>query len=370
MIGERLFFLTTIPGLESAAYLELCDKWARASAFFSLPPFPKVEFFKGGVEFQAPLHLGLLLSSQLRTANRVLLRHPVFPCEDEKQFERGLKAVSWDQYFPQGSHFDFQFTSRSSLISMKNQVLKNLQKVLQKHKVTYQKNAPSIFVRIFRDQCNISFDCSGELLFKRGEGKTQSVASLRESTASALLRILFQGINEPFQLIDPMCGSGTFLTEALQIDQPLQRHFAYEDFPIFKELENKAKFEFTNEDVIKPNKVIGFDYHEKAVHLAQANGKKFSPDIYQIHKADVFSTYGTKFIDPKLKKVVVVNPPWGKRLPAAEKDLLKAINQKFKPDRIGYLIPAQWNFAKIPLEKARDVSIVNSGVENRFLVFS
>lgn len=367
---KRLFFLTTIPGLESVAHLELCDKWARASAFFSLPAFPKTEFFKGGIEFEAPLALGFELCRHLRIPNRILLRHPEFAAGEESELEQGLKKIPWERYFSKNSHFDFQFTSRSSKLSMKNQILKCLQKVLQKHKVSYQKGAPAVYVRLFRDTCIISFDCSGELQYRRGDGKKSSIASLRESTASGLLRILFQGVQEPFQLIDPMCGAGTFLSEALLIGQPLQRQFAFENFPIYHESKNEYTFPMTAEDTIKPAKVFGFDNHEKAVALAQANGKTFSDDLYRVAKGDLFSAKIPLDLDPNLKKIVIVNPPWGKRLPAQEKDLLKAINQKFKPDRIGFLIPSHWNFAKIPLEKARDVAILNSGVENRFLVFS
>ena len=217
LVGERTFFLTTIPGLESVSHLELCDKWGRASDFFNLSHYPEARFFKGGFEFKAPLEAGLFFNSQLRTNTRMLLREESFEAPNEKAFLDGLKKINWDQYFSDKSYFDFKFTSKSSKISMKNQVQKCLEQTLKPLKVKYDPKGATIFVRFFRDKCSISIDCSGEAAFKRGDKTKGSIASLRESTANGLLRALFQGIQGPFELIDPMCGSGTFLTEALKI---------------------------------------------------------------------------------------------------------------------------------------------------------
>ena len=68
--------------------------------------------------------------------------------------------------------------------------------------------------------------------------------------------------------------------------------------------------------------------------------------------------------------MVALNPPWGKRLPGVSQDILKSVYDKYQPDRIGLLMPAHWRINTIPLEKVRDLAILNSGVENRFLVFA
>lgn len=370
MIEQKIFFLTTIPGLESASHLELCDKWERATAFFDLPHFPNVEFYKGGLEFSAPLQLGLELNKHLRIPNRMLLRVSHFDALDETALMKGLETINWSDYFWEKGRFDFQLSSRSSKISMKRQVQKCLEKTLKPLGVRYQKGASTIYVRLFRDKCNISLDCSGEIAFKRGQDKQVSIASLRESTASGLLRILFQGISEPFQLIDPMCGSGTFLSEALQINQKLKRKFNFQNFPIYKKLESEQKIQLPPSHYSCPKKVYGFDNHDKAIELARKNGQHFSPEKYQVENRDLFDLTNTVDLDNNLKKVVVLNPPWGKRLPASSQDVLKAVADKFNPDRIGLLMPAKWKINPLELEKVRDLPILNSGVENRFVVFA
>lgn len=355
-------------------HLELCEKWAQASDFFNLDEkYPNCRLFRGGVEFDAPLEMGLSLNPLLRTNTRALLRLKSFEAPNEKAFLQGLAEIDWSQFFPDKSYFDFSFTSKSSKLSMKNQIQRNLEASLKKQKVKYKKGAPTIFVRMFRDQCNISLDCTGDAAFKRGNQKG-SIASLRESTANGLLRLLFQGVGGPFALIDPMCGSGTFLLEALQMGQPMEREFNYQNFPIFNKNTEALRGEKPPWDL---RGCFGFDNSEKALSVAKKNLPK-DEKLIAFEKADLFEGNqgqipADKLETPEgeeLKRLVVLNPPWGKRLPGTSQDILKAVYEKYKPHRIGLLMPAHWKINPIPMEKARDIPILNSGVENRFLIFT
>jgi len=365
MNDQRTFFLTTIPGLESVTHLELCEKWGRAAAFFSLPSFPEVEIFKGGIEFKAPLHVGFALQPYLRTSTRMLLREASFEAGHEREFVKGLKSIPWKEYFKKGSHFDFKFTSKSSKISMNSQVLKCLTDVLKPNKVSHKKDSTMIFVRVFRDKCNISIDCTGVAAFKRGNSKG-SIASLRETTANGLLRVLLQGVHKPFTLIDPMCGSGTFIKEAFHMNEPMDRSFKFHDFPCFSESE-KEVLEFSSEETFLKES-FGADLSKKALDVC----KKNLAGIQNITLAqqDLFSQSPQPEVKDGEERVVVLNPPWGKRLPGASQDVLGAVYKIYRPTRIGLLMPAHWKINTIPLEKVRDLPILNSGVENRFLVFA
>ena len=360
---QQSFYLTVIPGLESATHLELCSRWERAPDFFNLSDFPNIKSFKGGIEFQAPLQLGLELSRHLRTVTRILLRLSKFEAPNEKQMLKSLKQIDWSLYFEKGTSFDFGFTSKSSRLSMTKQMQKILEETLKPLKLKHKKGSTKIFIRIIKDQCEVSMDLMGEASFKRHEGVKGSIASLRASTAASLLRYLLQGLDEPCEIIDPMCGSGTWIREAFLFNTPLNRSFLFESFPCY-EKNKEMNFKTMEQKLIQ--KAQAFDKNEKAFSVAKKNLASF--DNLNIEKQDLFEKHNTSLSD--LKRVVVVNPPWGKRLTGAKGDILQTIYEKYQPHRIGFLMPAHWKMSEIPLEKVRDIPFKNSGVDNRFLIYS
>ena len=59
------------------------------------------------------------------------------------------------------------------------------------------------------------WNTSGDPLFKRGYRTITGVAPLNEVLAAGILK--FSGWSSETPLIDPMCGSGTFICEALMM---------------------------------------------------------------------------------------------------------------------------------------------------------
>ena len=90
-------------------------------------------------------------------------------------------------------------------------------------------------VRIDDDLCTISVDTSGELLHRRGHKQAVNAAPLRETLAALFLRACGYHGHEP--VLDPMCGSGTFVIEAAEIAMGLapgrSRRFAFERLATF-----------------------------------------------------------------------------------------------------------------------------------------
>src|SRR5574337_955267 len=66
-----------------------------------------------------------------------------------------------------------------------------------------------------RDPVTLYLDTSGEPLYKRGFKQAAVEAPLKENLAAGILRLT--GWQPGEALIDPMCGSGTFLIEAAQM---------------------------------------------------------------------------------------------------------------------------------------------------------
>src|SRR3990167_62252 len=76
---------------------------------------------------------------------------------------------------------------------------------------------PDIRIHVFIEDSKLMLylDTSGDALFKRGVRQHTNIAPIRENLAAGILRLAKWQPGTP--LLDPMCGSGTFLIEAAQM---------------------------------------------------------------------------------------------------------------------------------------------------------
>jgi 23S rRNA G2445 N2-methylase RlmL len=172
---------------------------------------------------------------------------------------------------------------------------------------------------------------------KRGFQKIKGEAPLRENFAAAFAFEILNDVKTPVQLIDPMCGSATLLTEARLFYTPLHlRKFSFEEAPFFKgkiiKLENPIS-EFKLKDV------IGFDLERELLEKVK---KEIGPDL----KIDLKNSNS---LDKKItdkESILLCNPPYGERIKIEGKrgSFLKDAWLKFlnidQPYRFGWVIPS------------------------------
>ena len=97
---------------------------------------------------------------------------------------------------------------------------------------------PDVSVHVFltENECTLYLDTSGQPLWQRGFRKASVDAPLKENLAAGILKLT--GWQPGMPLVDPMCGSGTFLLEAVQIalDRApgLDRTFSFERLSSFE----------------------------------------------------------------------------------------------------------------------------------------
>ncbi|MDC7127086.1 MAG: bifunctional 23S rRNA (guanine(2069)-N(7))-methyltransferase RlmK/23S rRNA (guanine(2445)-N(2))-methyltransferase RlmL, partial [Spirochaetales bacterium] len=185
-------------------------------------------------------------------------------------------------------------------------------------------------------QAEISLDLSGEGLHKRGYRIETVKAGLRENTAAAML--IRAGwpcqTDKPFIFIDPMCGSGTILTEAAMISADIapalnRKRFGFEKWTghkkdlfskLKKEAEKRAESGIQKLEDLKLPLFSGSDINPKAVTTARSNirvsavGKLFNSGIIRINKADFFREASFPENIETTDKFLAVNPPYGERL--------------------------------------------------------
>lgn len=278
----------------------------------------------------------------LRTAERILLKVGQFSaCTYDELFEN-TKALPWEEYIPANGKFWIKKASsiKSKLFSpsdiqsiMKKAMVERLKKKYKKE--WFEEDGASFPVRVslMKDVVTVAIDTTGVSLHKRGYRKLQSKAPISETLAAAL--IMLTPWKKDRILVDPFCGSGTFLIEAAMmasnIAPGINRSFLAEDW---KELiPRKHWYDALEEaqDLVDANldmDLQGFDIDGEVVKNARENAAAAGVDhLIHFQQREV-----EKLRHPKKYGFIITNPPYGERLEDKKMlpDLYRQIGQVYQ----------------------------------------
>lgn len=260
----------------------------------------------------------------LRTAERILLKIGSFKATTFDELFEGTKKLSWEDYIPENGRFWVKkaSTAKSKLFSAPDiqSILKKamVERLKTKYHVSWfleDGNDYPVRVFILKDQVTISLDTTGTPLHKRGYRKLVSEAPIRETLAAALL-MLTPWKNDRI-LVDPFCGSGTFLIEAammgMNMAPGMNRSFEAENWKEF--LPKKAWYEAADEagDLVNYDVEMdlqGYDKDARMLKIARQNASDAEVD-HLIH----FQQREVKDLShSKPYGFIIANPPYGERL--------------------------------------------------------
>lgn len=199
-----------------------------------------------------------------------------------------------------------------------------------------KKNYPSqtFYIRIHQDVLTLSLDLTGDAMYKRNLQPLKGEAPLRENLAAAFVMELLEGVESPVTLVDPMCGSGTFLTEVLTFHRPLHlRPFAFETAPFFKGKHFKLPEE-TTPLLVKEG--LGLDINKELL-------ERIKTDL-PIKFQEQDSLEAPLRVNGPV--AMICNPPYGERIKIEGKRgvYLKKAWDKFlqvdRPLRFGWVLPS------------------------------
>jgi putative N6-adenine-specific DNA methylase len=222
-------------------------------------------------------------------------------------------------------------------------------------------------VHISGSDVTVSLDSSGESLHKRGWRAAQTEAPINEVLAAGI--ILKSGWQGQAPLIDPMCGSGTFLIEAALIAANIapgvyRKSFAFERWADFdQELFDKIYQDDSAErEVTCP--ILGGDLSPKAIAIATENIKSAGVSKYVSVECKPLSQWN----EVPANGFMITNPPYGERLKPTDLDgLYGLLGEKLKHVFTGYhawIIGYQdEHFAKIGLAPSSKEALLNGSLE-------
>ena len=169
-------------------------------------------------------------------------------------------------------------------------------------------------LHISGEKVTISVDASGEQLSRRGYRPRTAKAPLNEVLAAGLLAL--SGWRPGTPLYDPMCGSGTFSTEAAlwASGLPVQagrRHFAFMDWSDFDpDTWRAVRAEAMASITPVETPIFASDQHPGAVRQTMESLEGADVEsLVQVKQADFFK------LEPRTDGgMLVFNPPYGERM--------------------------------------------------------
>jgi putative N6-adenine-specific DNA methylase len=305
----------------------------------------------GGVNLRGGWREVWKANLEIRGVTRVLVRVGSFRAMHLAQLDKRARKFPWASFLRPDVPVRVEATCKSSRIYHSAAAAQRIETALREEMGTPISAEAQLVIkaRIEDDLCTISIDTSGESLHKRGHKEAIAKAPMRETLASMFLRQCGYRGSEP--VMDPMCGSGTFVIEAAEIAAKLKpgrsRSFAFEKLAGF----DKAQWDLmrqAGEPVTPDFRFTGSDRDAGAIRMSRANairaGVSGFTDFKQCSISDVAPPSGP----PGL---VIVNPPYGSRI--GERKLLypvygalgKTLMARFSGWRVG-LITSESSLAK------------------------
>jgi putative N6-adenine-specific DNA methylase len=232
---------------------------------------------------------------------------------------------------------------------------------------------PDVRIRVFLDTGRwcVYLDTSGEALFKRGWRSSGGVAPLRENLAAGIL--MLAGWKPGMALLDPMCGSGTFLVEAAQMSllraPGLKRDFAFQKLRVFdlRAFQRAKSMLQSRALAARPLPIFGADRDARMIELARRNlADAAVAEAVQLKCQDVLDANA-----PAPEGLMVMNPPYGVRLgdEAQARTLYPKLGDLLKQRFSGwhaFILSADNELPKlIHLKASRRTPLFNGAIECR-----
>lgn len=320
-----------------------------------------------------------------RTALRVLKPIKKFRSNDADDLYEQVKAHDWTGLLSENSTFSISSTVYSDKFRHSHFVTYRVKDGIADFFMEHCGKRPSIRltapdmqldVHISGDEVTISLDTSGEPLYKRGWREAQTEAPINEVLAAGIL--LLAGWDGSRDLVDPMCGSGTFLIEAAMIATGTYpgifgRDYAFQKWDDYDAELFESIYQDDSNDREFTHKIYGSDLEGKAIAISRLNVNRAGVARY----VELTRRAIEDIEEVPPGGMLVTNPPYGTRLSIEEiEELYATIGSKLKSVFKGYDawvigVPGEI-YDKIGLRPSVKYELLNGDIEcelRQFVIF-
>ncbi len=345
-----------------------------------------IYIYKRSVSFECNYATFYKIHFFSRVAFRFYREIARFPCNNKLSLYEGVRdSFDWLKWLPPEKTFNVQITGRTSSLNhshftaleVKNSIT-DLQQSVWNKRSNISLDTPDLIIHLHlnNDRGVLSLQSTVESLHKRGYRPAIGNAPLKENLASGLLKITEWNGTKP--LIDLMCGSGTFLIEAINqiLKVPLkpQQHYLFENWLDFK------KDIYLNEKNRAEKKVIAFDKLSKII------GCEINKDVFDQAKVNILKAGLENYIEllnddfTKIKfksseGLILCNPPYGKKLGDENelRSLYECIGKFLKKNFSGWefwLLSGNPKLTKyLKMKSTIKIPVSNGGIDCRWIKY-
>ena len=284
-----------------------------------------INTYKRFINFECDFETFYRVHFYSRLAFRFYREIASFNCYDKQSLYAGVRdSFDWLNWLHFDKTFNVQVTGRTSSLShthftaleVKNSIT-DLQQAVWNKRSNISLDNPDFIIHLHlnNNKAILSLQSSVESLHKRGYRPAVGNAPLKENLASGLINMTQWNGKVP--LIDFMCGSGTFLIEAvnqfLEVPINIDQVYLFENWldfrkDIYLNEKNKAKNKIINYEKLPT--IIGCEINKKVFEQANVNISLAGLENY-------IELINNDFLALQLSctpGIIICNPPYGKKL--------------------------------------------------------
>jgi putative N6-adenine-specific DNA methylase len=276
-----------------------------------------------GVHFEADAASLYDIVYQSRIPTRILAPLMTFDCHSDRYLYRRASEIDWVSLIGVDKTLAiFATVSNSRLRHSKYAALKLKDAIVDQirdatgSRPSIDRHHPDVWLNLHieNNRATISLDAAGRSMHRRGYRLDALEAPLQETVAAAIIRMSGWQGTEP--LLDPMCGSGTILAEAMMAAAHipsgyLHKDFGFEQLPDFDATLWEKRRSLADEAILPVEKglISGSDIEEEALQMARRN-------LARLPGGENVGFEQSDFNDISEWKdgVIITNPPYGLRV--------------------------------------------------------
>ena len=321
-----------------------------------------------------------------RTALKVLVPIKTFQAYNDREFYDLARRIDWQKYMTVDDTFAIDCVASGPIFTHNKYLALKCKDAIADYFRDKRGRRPNVDieypdlrvnVHVYNSDITISIDSTGIPMSKRGYKVRQVQAPLNEVMAAGILKLSGWDCKTP--LIDPMCGSATFATEACMMAMDIApgsyRNFAMEKWRDFDaKLWGNLRQEAKERRLAKPTaEIAAYDRDPMALDIATQNIEKAGlSDFIDIDRRDFFKTDdGAKIAG----KFLIMNPPYGERLEDKDEmvDFYRQIGDTLKNrynDSRAWILSGNLDAIKrIGLHPSKKIKLFNGAIECRLECF-